>query len=355
MMDAITRSFFYAGGRYVTDDTGKQLMVGQMYVEVFTPAEITQRYPLVMIHGSAQTATNWLRTPDGRIGWAEYFARQGYAVHVVDQPARGRSAWHAGFNGELGSIPVAATERYFTATAELGEWPQARRHTQWPGTGRQGDPVFDAFYASQVDYLVDSVETEHLFQAAGSALLDTIGPAILITHSQSGPLGWLLADARPQLVKAIVAVEPQGPPVKNMSLQKALKNQTQDTSGQPPRVGGITDIPLAYDPPLAEGQALVFVQQDPVNSAERVPCWLQQPPARQLLNLAHVPVLIVTGEASFHALYDHGTYEYLIQAGVPCTHWRLEDFGLYGNGHMLMLERNHLEIAELLSRWIAEI
>ena len=45
------------------------------------------------------------------------------------------------------------------------------------------------------------------------ALLDKIGPAILLTHSQSGAFGWPVADARPDLVKAIVAVEPNGPPV----------------------------------------------------------------------------------------------------------------------------------------------
>ena len=48
------------------------------------------------------------------------------------------------------------------------------------------------------------------------ALLDKIGPAILLTHSQSGAFGWPVADARPNLVKALVAVEPNGPPVHNI-------------------------------------------------------------------------------------------------------------------------------------------
>lgn len=44
-----------------------------------------------------------------------------------------------------------------------------------------------------------------------AALLDRIGPAVVITHSASGPVGWLVADRRPTLVQAIVAVEPMGP------------------------------------------------------------------------------------------------------------------------------------------------
>lgn len=54
-----------------------------------------------------------------------------------------------------------------------------------------------------------------MFQAAGEALLGRIGPAIVVTHSQSGALGWLLGDARPALVKAIVALEPSGPPFRH--------------------------------------------------------------------------------------------------------------------------------------------
>jgi len=50
---------------------------------------------------------------------------------------------------------------------------------------------------------------------AGSALLDRIGPAILLTHSQAGQFGWILADARPSKVKAIIAIEPMGPPFTN--------------------------------------------------------------------------------------------------------------------------------------------
>ena len=73
-------------------------------------------------------------------------------------------------------------------------------------------PVFDAFYATQVEYIVDNVTAQTMNRDAGAALLDRIGPAIVVTHSQSGPFGWLIGDARPDKVKAIVALEPSGPP-----------------------------------------------------------------------------------------------------------------------------------------------
>ena len=110
------------------------------------------------------------------------------------------------------------------AAPSSGLWPQAKLHTQYPGEGpdrgKRGDPVFDAAHARRVSYLASNAETQQLVQNAGTALLDRIGPAIMFTHSQAGPFGWLLADARPKLVRGIVAVEPSGPPFEGASARE---------------------------------------------------------------------------------------------------------------------------------------
>src|SRR5438105_4760279 len=89
------RGYFYVGGKYV-GEPGNEIMQGQAYVEVLAPKDVRRPYPLVLIHGAGQTATNWMGTPDGREGWAEYFVEQGYVVYMIDQPMRGRSACHRG-------------------------------------------------------------------------------------------------------------------------------------------------------------------------------------------------------------------------------------------------------------------
>ena len=63
------RGYFYVGGKYV-GELGKEIMQGQAYVEVVAPKDQRRPYPLVLIHGAAQTATNWMGTPDGRKGSA---------------------------------------------------------------------------------------------------------------------------------------------------------------------------------------------------------------------------------------------------------------------------------------------
>src|SRR5438105_1465420 len=83
---AIARQgYLFAGGKYQTIN-GKQVMAGQIYAEFQIPRERTHPDAIVMVHGAIQTGTNFTGTPDGRMGWAEYFLRHGYAVYVVDQP-----------------------------------------------------------------------------------------------------------------------------------------------------------------------------------------------------------------------------------------------------------------------------
>jgi hypothetical protein len=62
---------------------------------------------------------------------------------------------------------------------------------------------------------------------------------------------------------------------------------------------------------------------------------------------------VITTEGSYHAAYDHCTAKYLAQAGVRVTALRLGDQGIHGNGHMVMLEKNNLQVAGLIVGWLA--
>jgi pimeloyl-ACP methyl ester carboxylesterase len=344
--------WFYAGGDYVECD-GSPLLRGAMYVERFVPEKATQPYPVVMIHGNGQTGTNFTGTPDGRRGWAHDFLRAGYTVYVVDQPVRGRSGQSHALYGASERRPggLRGVETRFTAPETANLWPQAKRHTQWPGSGQKGDPAFDQFFASQVESLADGDESERLNQQAGAALLDRIGPAIVMVHSQSGAFGWLIADARPKRVKAILSIEPNGPPFFDVELKGAP--DWFAFAKKPARNWGIARIPLTYDPPAETPGALEWKLADAAPSKEHVRCYLQAEPARRLTNLAGIPILILTGEASYHAAYDHATSAFLTQAGVENDFVRLEDIGQPGNGHMIMCERNNHEVADYLIGWLA--
>ena len=80
----------------------------------------------------------------------------------------------------------------------------------------------------------------------------------------------------------------------------------------------------------------------------------QLEPARQLVNLTDIPVLFMNGEGGYHRIFDHCLANWLNQAGVQTEYVRMEDVGLPGNGHMMMLELNSKEIAEYIHGWLEE-
>lgn len=209
-----------------------------------------------------------------------------------------------------------------------------------------GDPIFDTYYSSTVEFLGSSTYQQSTVQAAGAALLDTIGsPVILLSHSQGGLMPWLIADVRPDLVHSIVSIEPTGPPFQEAVFSNASA-----------RAYGLTDIPLTYSPAVTDPLIDLVRQTIPSNSSLHSDCVVQAdyPAPRQLVNLARVPVLVLTTESSYHAPYDWCTVQFLQQAGVPAQHLQLADIGIHGNGHMVFMEKNSLQVAAVLQKWMEQ-
>jgi pimeloyl-ACP methyl ester carboxylesterase len=340
---------FFVGGQYHRVD-GTRFMADQMYVEYVIPESVTRPYPLVFIPGGGISGAYFTTTPDGRPGWAPYFTSHGYAVYICEQPARGRSALHSDVHGGTRRVSTDYVEARHTASAHMKQWPQAALHTQWPGEGTPGDPTFDQYFASLLPWLTDTAKMEELNRTAVAALLDRIGPAIVLTHSQSGAYGWAIADAQPNLVKGIVAIEPSGPPYYELDFIGAPDYFVERS--QPDRRWGITNGPITYDPPLADAADLRLRRETVPDQPDLARCWVQPEPARKLPRLAGLPIVIVVGEASYHASYDHCTSKYLHQAGVPHEMMKLAELGIRGNGHMMMLEKNNLAIAGAIADWL---
>ena len=294
--------FWIPGERVAIGD--KTCQRGPMYVEWEAPEHVTRQWPVVLMHGGGFQGTEWFDTPDGRPGWAQRLVEAGYAVLVVDRPGHGRSPYHVDTLGQMGP-PFSyegGRQIYFP-----GDDP---RHTQWP-FGSKDEAAMDEFIAGYGPLPEDLEASETMDADRTAALLDRIGPAILITHSASGPDGWLIADRRPHLVKAIAAIEPMGPPFADI-----------------PNIGsmswGPTAAPLQFEPPVASA--------DELRSAA--------PGKYTLPALRDVPILIVTAEASAFAAASPPTAKFLNDCGASAELMDLADHGVHGNGHGLIYEKN---------------
>jgi len=319
----IDQGHFWTGISRIETAEG-HFATGQMSVQyqIPLPTEGESRLPVVLIHGGGGQGCEFWSTPDGRPGWAQFFLRQGHPIYVVDRPLHGRSPLVPSLSGALfPPLPYEQVSAMFTAPDLQKSWPQASLASQWPGSGKIGDPALDQFMAAQGPALADLAETQLLAAKAGSELLDRTGPAILITHSMGGPCGWAIAEARPDLVAGIVAIEPLGPPF------------SEPIPGLGALLWGLTASPMQYDPGAS------------------TPSELHGRP-RKLVNLAQIPVAILTGEASFMNEPDTLTFNFLQDAGVNVTHLKLGELDIHGNGHLPMAEKNSDDVADLIRRWM---
>ena len=346
-----SKAFYYAGGQYVeansvfaADLAGDKVMRGAMYMDVWVPKQIRQPYPVVLFHGQGQTGVDWQQTPDGRPGWAYYLISQGYVVYMLDYPARGRSAYVPGYDGNIGIRTADQLEQIWTNVAARGDFPLKNNHTQWPGAGKVGDPVFDTFTKTQVHFADASTD---LAREAAVALLDTIGtPVILLTHSQGGGVGFEVAERRPKLVRSIVTVEPGGPQIGGVDTAKV------EPGNRNPNSWGLTTQPYRFDPPAATPSDLNVRLEEKSDRPDEARCWMQVEPARKLVNFKDIRVLAISGNGTYHRVYDPCIPKWLNQAGVKTDFVRLEEAGIRGNGHMMMLEKNNDEIIKFIDEWV---
>ncbi len=297
---------------------GKTYQRGPLYVAWESPEHVTQPHPIVLVHGGATQGTEWLDTPDGRPGWAQRLVEAGYVVLNVDRPTQGRSPYHPDVAGPMGpAFPYEEGEAVFYPPAV------AQAHTQWPFDVHDAAAV-DAYIAQFGPLPADFAASQEMDADRLARLLDRIGPAIVMTHSASGPDGWLVADRRPGLVVAIVSVEPIGP-----------------AFGTTPGIGtlswGLTSAPVTYDPP----------QASPAAARAADPATLRIPA------LAGLPIVIVSSETSAPSRFAPDVVKFLGTAGAAAELLHLPDHGIRGNGHGLIYEKNSDEALAPVLQWLA--
>jgi pimeloyl-ACP methyl ester carboxylesterase len=300
------------------------ILSGQMFVQYFKPAVQRSQYPVILVHGGSGQMLHYMGAGDGAAGWAHYYVQAGYPVYLVDRPGHGRAPFHPDALGPIGNQPA------YTGIVADTRRAAAMPNKQWPGTtGEVGDPLLDQFMASQNGAMQDNVLAQTMWAKGGAEILDRIGPAIVQVHAAGGPFSWLVANERPNLVKAIVNVE---------------------GGGGANAAWGLTATPLAYDPPAFVPDDLKFRQ---VAAAGDQPAYrLQDGQARKLKNLSQMPILYVVAERSGRSATP--TVEFLKQAGCTAEAMNLKDKNILGNGHFMMIEKNNKQVFDAIRGWVEQ-
>lgn len=338
-------------GQPTPGPTPQQITIGQMYVQFEIPARRSgSGWPVIMVHGSTHTGAALESTPDGREGWYPYFVRHGIPTYVVDQSGRGRSGFDQSVlleaKARLGAGDAAGAGELLPGMQRItdnGAWTAWFGHLVPAGSnitngrlvlhGDSNDPelatapqphVAPRFpteaVAEYYKQLVPNAEstlpgstcTPCTPQALAPAntwtpqnlatLVEQLGGAIIATHSQSGIMGHhmvriLKERGHLNLVKALITVEG------GCSLpQSGLTAEDFDS---------IPYLALKGDYTATSAQCTETV--DAIN-------------ARRAKKLGTARVDYV----------------------------KLDEIGMLGVTHMMMLDKNNLQIADLMIDWVGK-
>jgi hypothetical protein len=310
---------FFVGGRTVYTDalTGNpdgflgsginngHITVEQMYVQYQIPEGAAGHVPVVMLHGCCLSSKSYETTPDGRMGWNEYFLRKHRAVYLPDQVSRARSGFDATILNEikLGKRPASDMPEIRTATHELA-WVLFRFGPEM-GTPFPNEqfPVeaYEEFGKQVIPDLNAGLSSPNPTWTNLGGLAVKLKGAILMGHSESGFFPEQAALINPEEIKGLITIE---------SLCTALT-------------------------------------------------------ADQISALAKIPTLVVFGDhiddvAAYPNVWKErfsGCSKFVDEvkaAGGDITMMHLPKYGQFGNSHMLMLDKNNLQVADLILKWIDE-
>lgn len=315
---------FAAGGTVITNPgtfdpynqspEGQTLHGDHAYVFYQIPDNARQ-YPLVMWHGFGQFSKTWETTPDGREGFQNIFLRRQFPVYLIEQPRRG----NAGRSTVPATIVPTPDEQGWFGTFRIGIWPDYFEGVQF---ARDPETLNQYFRSMTPDTGPIDIDVN---SDAVSALFDRIGPAILVTHSHSGGMGWLTA-IKNQNVKAIVSYEPGSGflfPEGEVPAPKPSSGGTLEAVGVPLEdFKQLTKIPVV----IYYGD---FIPDEP-NPNPGQDGW------RVRLEMARL---------WRDAVNRHG-------GDVTLVH--LPEIGIEGNTHFPFSDLNNIEIANLMSEWLKE-
>jgi pimeloyl-ACP methyl ester carboxylesterase len=182
-----------------------QRAANQMYVAYIVPQNTKHTYPIVLVHGGGLTGKSYEETPDGREGWVNFFVRQGFNTYWVDKPWRGRST--------INPTPINSAQCESNPTlVPLIESPF-------------GTSATDQLQLSAVPDFCPYLNNGNIlncgapFQNALIALLEKIGPAVVVGHSQGGPDVYLTYERRPDLFAGVILAEPDQQPTSDFNAQ----------------------------------------------------------------------------------------------------------------------------------------
>jgi hypothetical protein len=271
------------------------IMKDAMYVRYMIPqsSKGPAKPNVVLWSGGCHVGTSFETTPDGREGWLHMFVRAGYPTYVVDATWRGRS--------QISQNDIQAVRNGAADPSTLPQTLTCDEELAAPPTPLgAGFRLYGSnFPIESLDQYLSQMVPDFFFSAqngpppnvrALTALLEKIGPSVVLAHSQGGLSVYPTVIERPELFKAYVAVEALG------------------SCG-------------AIDGTYPSSVPTLVMSGDQLDRSNPKPFGL---------------------DACYTTADSHPNM----------TVWWLPDLGIDGNSHMMMLDKNNGQVFDVVRKWI---
>jgi hypothetical protein len=278
-------------------------------VQFQIPESSRGHVPIVFVHGCCLSSKTWETTPDGRMGWYEYFTRRGFPTYLAEQSGRARSGFNATIYNDVkeGFQQLSAQPPVLIGTAQFA-WSVFRFGPNfgvaWPD---------EQFPMNKVDQLYKQVIPDLILTEVPSLTAEFVSP------TTNNPTVENMATLARDLDGAILVGHSQSSGFPTQAVLKGL-----------PGIRGIIQLETGCFSNLT---------------------------ADEIATLAKVPILIVVGDHFSTPQPSPACATEMQQinaAGGDMTFIALPSVALHGNSHMFMQDKNNLQVADVIMGWIAK-
>jgi hypothetical protein len=351
-----------------------QITIGQMYVQFQIPArKYATGWPVIMVHGSSHTGACLESTPDGREGWYPYFVRKGVPSYIVDQAGRGRSGFdesviHEGEAQIVGGNVASGTELIpaFGRITDDGAWTNWFGHlvpansTILNGTlirhGDPGDPNPnpDAYQHVTPLFPLDAVDSR-LTSRPGAIGPAPAGPPQnyaleyykqLVPNAEVTLPGSTCASCEPTMISPANTWTP----LNLAALVERLGGAIVVTHSQSGIMGHHMTRILKEHGHLDLLKGLVTLEGS---------CSLPNS-GLTAADFDNVPYMALKGDYTPTSMVCQDTVNAINarraskQGTAKADYLKLDDMGILGVTHMMMLDKKNLEIADVIYDWLGK-
>jgi len=336
------------------------------------PAKKYGGWPVIMVHGSSHTAACLESTPDGREGWYPYFVRKGVPSYVVDQAGRGRSGFDESVIHEGEAKLVAGDPKGADMIPAFGRITDDGAWTNWFGhlvpanstilTGKlipHGDPADpnphpDAYAHVAPLFPIDSLDSSIVSRAGA------IGPV------PGGAPETFALEYYKQLVPNAEVTLP-GSICNTCDPKEIAPANTwtpQNLASLVERLGGAIVVTHSQSGIMGHHMARILKERGHLGLLKGLvtlegSCSLPNS-GLQAADFDNIPYLAVKGDYTATSMVCQDTVNAINarraekQGTAKAEYVKLDDMGILGVTHMMMLDKKNLEIADVLYNWLGK-